>query len=160
MTNIFKQLENKVAHYRLNKATLNQLKKSFGEFPYKATRTEITGIIFIEKGVKNEDLKLIGELTGLRELCILSNQISKIEGLDKLVNLGELNLACNQISKIEGLDKLNNLQVLNLAGNQITKIEGLNNLNNLRELDLRKNNIPKSQIDQFKAANKKIKVYV
>ena len=138
MTNIFKQLENKVAHYRLNKATLNQLKKSFGEFPYKATRTEITGIIFIEKGVKNEDLKLIGELTGLRELCILSNQISKIEGLDKL----------------------NNLQVLNLAGNQITKIEGLNNLNNLRELDLRKNNIPKSQIDQFKATNKKIKVNV
>ena len=138
MANIFKQLENKVARYRLNKGTLNQLKKSFGEIPYKATRTEITGIIFLEKGVKNKDLKLIGELTGLRELCILSNQITKIEGLDKLVNLGELNL----------------------AGNQITKIEGLNNLNNLRELDLRKNNIPISQIDKFKINNPKIKVYV
>ena len=137
MINIFKQLENKVAHYRLNKGTLNQLKKSFGEIPYKATRTEITGIIFIEKGVKNEDLKLIGELTGLRELCILSNQITKIEGLDKLVNLQVLNLACNQISKIEGLDKLVNL----------------------RELDLRKNNIPKSQIDKFKINHPKIKVY-
>ena len=137
MANIFKQLENKVARYRLNKGTLNQLKKSFGEIPYKATRTEITGIIFLEKGVKNKDLKLIGELTGLRELCILSNQITKIEGLDKLVNLQVLNLACNQISKIEGLDKLVNL----------------------RELDLRKNNIPKSQIDKFKINNPKIKVY-
>ena len=137
MANIFKQLENKVARYRLNKGTLNQLKKSFGEIPYKATRTEITGIIFLEKGVKNKDLKLIGELTGLRELCILSNQITKIEGLDKLVNLQVLNLACNQISKIEGLDKLVNL----------------------RELDLRKNNIPKSQIDKFKKNNPKIKVH-
>ena len=160
MANIFKQLENKVARYRLNKGTLNQLKKRFGEFPYKATPTGITGIIFLEKGVENKDLKLIGELTGLRELCILSNQISKIQGLDKLVNLGELNLACNQISKIEGLSKLVNLQVLNLAGNQITKIEGLEKLNNLRELDLRKNNIPKLQIDKFKINNPKIKVYV
>ncbi len=63
---------------------------------------------------KNDDLYLnnldlieipkeIADLTWLKRLHIINNQIQKIEGLDKLVNLGSLNLHNNQIQKIEGL---------------------------------------------------------
>ena len=78
--------------------------------------------------VKNKHLTLIGRLTGLQELELGSNQITKIEGLDSLTSLQKLDLGGNQISKIEGLDSLTSLQKLGLRGNQITKIQGLDSL--------------------------------
>jgi len=65
-------------------------------------------------------LELIGGLANLQVLYLDSNQISKIEGLDKLTSLQRLYLNDNQITKIEGLDNLTNLQGLYLGWNQIT----------------------------------------
>jgi len=57
-----------------------------------------------------------------------SNQITKIENLDKLPILDWLDLSSNQITKIENLNKFPILNSLDLSDNQITKIENLNQL--------------------------------
>lgn len=64
----------------------------------------------------------------LKELNLSRNNISQIQGLEKLNELSKLNLDSNNISKIEGLEKLSKLYSLNLFGNKISKIEGLEKL--------------------------------
>ncbi|MEA5260149.1 TIR domain-containing protein [Arcicella aquatica] len=71
------------------------------------------------------------------------NEITKIEGLDKLVNLSQLSLSGNKITKIEGLDKLVNLSQLSLSDNEILKIEGLDTLVNLSGLRIEGNPLEK-----------------
>lgn len=56
------------------------------------------------------------------------NNITKIEGLEKLTHLKDLSLYNNNITKIENLDNLTNLQVLSLGNNPI------NDLNQIRYL--------------------------
>ena len=65
---------------------IKELQSRSGEFEYeyevyddKVLELELDG-----KGVKTKDLKLIGELTSLEELCLNSNNITEIKGLDKL----------------------------------------------------------------------------
>jgi Leucine-rich repeat (LRR) protein len=81
----------------------------------------------------------IQDFVWLEELSLRSNQITKIEGLDKLVNLSTLSFESNQITKIEGLDKLTKLNTLILNENKITRIEGLDKLINLSELHINSN---------------------
>jgi len=83
----------------------------------------------------------VKDLYWIESLYLSHNQISKIEGLEKLINLNVLWLNYNQINKIEGLEKLSHLNVLRLNSNQISKIEGLEKLINLNILDLKKNKI-------------------
>ena len=137
---------------------IKELESRFGLFHYELKNNEVTKLKLIFKKVKNEDLELIGELTSLNTLKLDYNDISTIQGLEKLTNLQEFHLKYNNITKIEGLEKLANLQDLDLCNNRITTIQGLDNLANLEYLVLSKNNIPRSQIDQFEAANKKIRV--
>lgn len=72
--------------------------------------------------------------TQVTNLELAANRIREIRGLDKLVNLEKLWLGRNKITKIEGLDKLKNLKLLSIINNRITKIEGLENCTNLEEL--------------------------
>ncbi len=85
----------------------------------------------------------ISELVWLERLYLENNQLTKIEGLEKLSNLSTLWLENNQLTKIEGLDKLSNLSELLLYNNQLTKIEGLENLSKLSSLWLQNNKLAK-----------------
>ena len=119
-----------------NLQIIKQLQNKFGWFYYKLKSNEVTHLKLNYKGVETKDLELIGELTSLEELELYNNKIDTIQGLDKLTKLEELQLGDNQITKIEGLEKLTKLEIL----------------------DIYKNKIPRSQIDQFKANNLKIRV--
>jgi len=68
-------------------------------------------------------------------------EITKIEGLERLVDLYDLDLSYNNIREIKGLEKLINLEELNLSNNKIFEIKGLLTLKNLRILDLSNNRI-------------------
>ena len=153
----------------------------FEEFDYKISNDKVIELRLSSKKLKNEDLELIGKLTGLKDLYLNNNQITKIEGLNNLVELEYLNLNDNQISKIQGLEKLANLKYLHLKNNQITKIQGLDkstklrwlniegnnidtiqgldNLKNLKNINFFDTNIPKKEIKQFKINNPEIFVF-
>ena len=141
---------------------IKELYNRFGELYYefnfqdnKIIRLELNNKYFI----KNKDLELIGELTGLKHLWLQCNEITEIQSLENLTNLQELHLLDNQISTIQGLKKLVNLEWLNISLNNITTIEGLDNLNNLKWLGVSNNNIPEEEIKEFRDNNPKIKVY-
>lgn len=82
-------------------------------------------------------------LTGLEQIFLCQNDISRIEGLDTLVNLTNLELGANRIKEIENLEKLQSLEMLWLAKNRITKLENLDVLSNLRLLSIQSNKITK-----------------
>ncbi|HMK25124.1 MAG TPA: leucine-rich repeat domain-containing protein [Chitinophagaceae bacterium] len=81
------------------------------------------------------------ELNHIEDLFLDSNQISEIQGLEKLPKLSYLNLSSNQIHEIKGLEKLTKLSNLVLWGNQISEIKGLEKLTTLSDLDLYNNQI-------------------
>ena len=90
------------------------------------------------------------------------NQLTRIEGLDKLVNLYYLDLSDNQLTRIEGLDKLTNLYYLGLSDNQLTRIEELAYLSQLESLDLSDNklsvieNLPQTSLKKLKVEGNNI----
>ena len=88
---------------------INQLRGRFEKVDYKIHNNEVIKLELNFQGVNTIDLKLIGELTSLRVLDLSYNNISKIEGLEKLTNLETLwlykNLIPNKIDKIE-IDQL------------------------------------------------------
>ncbi|KAM4748922.1 leucine-rich repeat and guanylate kinase domain-containing protein [Rhinophrynus dorsalis] len=78
----------------------------------------------------------------IKTLCLSSNQISNISGLESLKTLQTLDLSCNQISSLEGLEGLDFLQSLNLEDNgicQISEIAYIEELPLLHVLNLLKN---------------------
>ena len=115
-----------------------RLKKKFGEFEYKVVDNEVTKLNLSSKDVKSEDLKLIRELTSLKELYLGHNEIDTIQSLEKLTELKVLWFQCNKITKIQGLDKLTKLESLYLFSNEITEIE----------------------VSQFKTNNTKLNIYL
>ena len=68
-------------------------------------------------------------------------EITKLEGLERLVDLYGLDLSYNNIREIKGLEKQSNLELLNLSNNKISEIKGLRTLKNLRILNLANNKI-------------------
>ncbi len=105
------------------------------EMNYRTGKLELIacGLTAIPEEVK--------EMSWLTELNLSSNEIKKIDGLDKLKKLQNLYLDSNQITKIEGLHNLKKLQLLYLHSNQIDKIERLDSLPVLKSLDLSSNQI-------------------
>ena len=99
----------------------------------------------------------------LKELNIVNNGVSEIEGLDKCRLLEKVWLNCNSIDTIRQMDRLPMLRHLYLGNNKIRRIrnldkcvlleklwidenrlesiEGIQNLSNLVELNLARNNI-------------------
>ena len=91
-----------------NLETIQSLQNKFGEFKYELNdNKEVITITIDNKGVKSEDLKLIGELTNLKGLYLPNNQIDTIQDLKKLIHLKVVNFSSNQIpdSQIEELKK-------------------------------------------------------
>ena len=83
----------------------------------------------------------------LMKLYLYSNQIDRIEGLDKLVGLETLWLNWNRISSMGGLGNLVNLRELNLAGNCVESVRGrVEHLKKLEVLDLSGNQISSFEV--------------
>ncbi|PRP86016.1 leucine rich repeat containing 48-like [Planoprotostelium fungivorum] len=83
----------------------------------------------------------VSRLTALRELCILSQQLSVIKGLEECVNLESLWICETNVEQIAGLDNCLKLQHLYLYSNKISKIENISHLVNLKSLWLSSNRI-------------------
>jgi Leucine-rich repeat (LRR) protein len=77
----------------------------------------------------------------LEELYLKNNQLSNIDGIDKLYNLKKVVIQDNQITDITSLIPLENLTYLNLKNNNISSFNGLESLKNLTYLDLSYNKI-------------------
>jgi len=86
-------------------------------------------------------------LTNLKVLGLSYNNLTSLEGIDKLTNLEELDLYNNKLTNLEGIDKLTNLKSLGLSGNKLTNLpKGIDKLTNLKSLGLSYNkltNLPK-----------------
>ncbi len=71
--------------------------------------------------------------SNLKKLDLGSNEIKKIEHMDRLINLRELSLAFNHIERIENL-RCPNLKVLDLSNNRLTEITGFKSFKKLEVL--------------------------
>lgn len=86
-------------------------------------------------------LKMLGELTNLKDLNLGDNNIKRIGNLRHLTGLKNLNLSDNEVTHLEPLSNLTNLHSVNLKDNYISNLEDLYHLINLRYLNLEKNPI-------------------
>ncbi|XP_067390975.1 leucine-rich repeat and guanylate kinase domain-containing protein isoform X2 [Emydura macquarii macquarii] len=78
----------------------------------------------------------------IKTLCLCSNQIEKITGLEDLKALQNLDLSSNKISSLEGLEEHDLLEMINLENNQISELgelEYIEDLPLLRVLNLLRN---------------------
>lgn len=95
-------------------------------------------LLLVEQGLQ----KIEGlALPNLRELILMDNQITKIEGLTGCPKLQRLWLQNNKLTKIQGLESLGDLRELCLQGNKITELPRLDYLVNLQVLALGANRI-------------------
>ncbi|MFX0028719.1 MAG: leucine-rich repeat protein [Candidatus Hermodarchaeota archaeon] len=97
--------------------------------------------------LSSKNIDDISKVNGLEKLVNLSklnlnfNRITEIKGLDNLINLKSLQLQWNKIREIEGLECLRKLEYLYLNNNEILKIKGINNLSNLKSLMIYDNHL-------------------
>lgn len=81
----------------------------------------------------------INKIEGVKTLSLQHNNMKNISNLEDFTDLEVLSLYNNHIKQIEGLEGLSHLRTLNLKNNQIKKIKNLNKLQNIRELNLENN---------------------
>ncbi len=116
----------------------------YGKSLYLSSSSEVFTEHEILFDIRINDITKIQGLNKLTDLAVLNisgHEITEIKGLDNLTNLKELSLSSNQISEIKGLEHLTNLKKLYLSANQISEIKGLDKLINLENLWLSKNKI-------------------
>lgn len=82
--------------------------------------------------VRSKSLKLRNKLI---------NNITDIQGLDKIWRLRKLDLSHNQIESMKGIEYLPNLRILKLSDNKIQKIENIKNFQRLKKLTLDNNQL-------------------
>ena len=87
------------------------------------------------------NMKRIGELKSIKHLSLLQNNITKVEGIEKLTNLIGLDMGQNNIKTINQIIQNTNLETLNVDGCGIESINGIEKLTNLKKLYLSSNNI-------------------
>eukprot|EP00943_MAST-04B_sp_MAST-4B-sp1_P004435 g4435.t1 len=86
----------------------------------------------------------LNSLVNITNLELYDNKVGKLEGIDQLVQLTNLDLSYNEIRELENLDTLVNLQTLYCANNKIKKVgDGLVQLTSLTRLDLGSNRLRK-----------------
>ena len=103
--------------------------------------TALTELDLQSRGLRNEDIVQLADMTNLVSLYLGYNHISDITPLSGLTNLIELALGGNQISDITPLSGLTNLTWLVLSDNQINDVTPLSGLTNLTLLELIENQI-------------------
>ena len=93
------------------------------------------------KGITDEDLHLLSNLTFLETLFLCNNHITDISPLSSLTSLENLDLSNNQITNISPLSYLIRLNIINLSYNQIIDILPLLSLRSLTYLSVCNNQI-------------------
>ena len=79
-------------------------------------------------------LEGIEKLTSLERLYCSNNQLTTLEGIYNLTSLKELYCHNNQLTILEGIEKLTSLKYLICYNNQLTTLEGIEKLTSLRWL--------------------------
>lgn len=96
----------------------------------------------VEKGSLNdEELTVIGQLTGLKQLTLSSCGISTIASLDHMNQLVYLDLSNNTIRNLKVIDDMQELEELYLNNNVVTDLSSLASLTKLRILDVSYNSL-------------------
>ncbi len=83
----------------------------------------------------------VDDLKGIKELIADNKNISKLDGIEKLVNLEVLSLKQNKIKDLKPIADLKKLRFLNLFNNKVSDIQSLSELKDLKQLDLDTNHI-------------------
>ena len=102
----------------------------------------MTGLVLLQiRGMEGADLELISGLSNLRHLRLNNNGIVDISPLSQLVNLERLYLVNNEIVDISALEGMTGLHRLSLGGNRIYDISPLSHLENLEVILMSDNEI-------------------
>ena len=90
----------------------------------------------VELGTMN-DLTKMAEMTGLKELNLISQQIRSLEGLENMLDLEEIYIRdCPGLEDISVLFTLENLRVIRIDNTPVKSIQGVQNLSKLEELSM------------------------
>jgi len=132
----------------LYKAILRELgKNKNGKF----TKDEAAGIIKLNasnhdnKYINIKTIKGIENLTGLTQLYIDGNELTRLTGIENLTNLTCLSVSYNKLKNLYEIRNLNKLEELSVNSNKLTSLTGVENLTELSVLVASKNkltNIP------------------
>ena len=96
----------------------------------------------VEKGsLDEEELAVIGQLTGLKRLTLSNCGISTIASLDHMNQLVYLDLSNNTIRNLKVIDDMQELEELYLNNNVVTDLSSLASLTKLRILDVSYNSL-------------------
>ena len=91
------------------------------------TFKNMTSLTLVYESIKNisEIIENLPNPEILKHLCLNENEITNLNGVEKLINLEELHVNFNQIEKIEGISELKNLKRFWICENKIKNIENL-----------------------------------
>ncbi len=84
-------------------------------------------------------LEGIEKLTNLKALYCSHNQLNNLNDIENLTNLIYLSCSNNRLTSLEGIENLTNLKLLWCVNNQLTSLEGIENLINLKYLSCSNN---------------------
>ncbi len=83
------------------------------------------------------DLSVFSALTGLRDLCLIGQPLTTLDGIQQFSELESIQIEyCHDLTDISAVFSMQNLHSLNLHRTGITSIEGIRNLTELRWLSL------------------------
>lgn len=93
------------------------------KIPSDILKLKFLVVLHVDNNQIKELPRKIKNLTALRDINLLGNQITKFDNLCSLVNLEIVILADNEIEAIpEGVVRLEKLKTLNLTGNRVAKL--------------------------------------
>ena len=92
-----------------------------------ATFKNMTSLTLVYESIKSisDIVENLPNPAAIKYLNLNENQLTNLNGVEKLINLEELQVNFNQIEKIENLSELNNLQKFWISENKIQVIENL-----------------------------------
>ena len=123
----------------LRKLTLDNCAVTEGGLKQIAKAQQITHLT-----VDNNGLTSVSNLANMKGLVFLSacnNNLTKIEGLEKLEKFTTLVLVGNKIEDMSAMSKMKSLTELSLADNGMTSLMGLNGLSTVKILDISGNKL-------------------
>ena len=100
---------------------------NFHKITELATFKNMTSLALVYESIKSisDIVDNLPNPAAIKYLNLNENQLTNLNGVEKLINLEELQVNFNQIEKIEGISELYNLQKFWISENKIQVIEGL-----------------------------------